>query len=43
MMGDDLIVNPVRDQVSVLLESIISCSIMLLIVVQEVELDNSGY
>ena len=43
MMGDDLIVNPVRNQVSVLLESIISCSIMLLIVVQEVELDNSGY
>ena len=42
-MGDDLIVNPVKDQVSVLLESIISCSIMLLIVVQEVELDNSGY
>ena len=43
MMGDDLIVNPVKDHVSVLLESIISCSIMLLIVVQEVELDNSGY
>ena len=43
MMGEYLIVNPVRDQVSVLLESIVSCSIMLLIVVQEVDLDNSGY